>query len=300
VSRSKKLQTAAAEERRKHPGATVEVWAMDEHRIGLKPITRGVWAPIGERPIALGHHRFEWLYVTGFVEPASGRTVWNVSNAVCKEMFGLILADFAKAVGAGARKRIVLQLDNAGWHGPRTWPRPTASASSSDPPTPPNCSRPSICGPSSTNRSPTAASRQSRASTRRSAIAASPCPAARHYPKQHAVPLVATSASAELISRRWYQWRASRRAPATPTRCVRRLTRNFNGRWKRRCREGLSRYERSAGRAQFKAPEVNLTKAIQLAEADKNTGVLAHIARAGSPSDGALPRSLLAVLLAVR
>jgi hypothetical protein len=42
---------------------------MDEHRIGLKPITRGVWAPIGERPIALGHHRFEWLYVTGFVEP---------------------------------------------------------------------------------------------------------------------------------------------------------------------------------------------------------------------------------------
>jgi len=23
---------------------------------------RGVWAPVGERPIALGHHRFEWLY----------------------------------------------------------------------------------------------------------------------------------------------------------------------------------------------------------------------------------------------
>jgi hypothetical protein len=45
---------------------------MDEHRIGLKPITRGVWAPKGERPIALGHHRYEWLYVHGFVEPASG------------------------------------------------------------------------------------------------------------------------------------------------------------------------------------------------------------------------------------
>jgi hypothetical protein len=25
---------------------------MDEHRIGLKPIVRGVWAPVGERPIA--------------------------------------------------------------------------------------------------------------------------------------------------------------------------------------------------------------------------------------------------------
>ena len=97
---------------------------MDEHRIGLKPITRGVWAPIGERPIALGHHRFEWLYVTGFVEPTSGRTVWNVSNAVCKEMFELILADFAKAVGAGAKKRIVLQLDNAGWHSPKNLAAP--------------------------------------------------------------------------------------------------------------------------------------------------------------------------------
>ena len=63
---------------------------MDEHRIGLKPITRGVWAPIGERPVALGHHRFEWLYVAGFVEPESGRTVWNIGNAVCKEMFALI------------------------------------------------------------------------------------------------------------------------------------------------------------------------------------------------------------------
>jgi hypothetical protein len=97
---------------------------MDEHRIGLKPITRGVWAPIGERPIALGHHRFEWLYVTGFVEPATGKTVWNVGNAICKERFEPILADFAKSVGAGPRKRIVLQLDNAGWHGPQNLAMP--------------------------------------------------------------------------------------------------------------------------------------------------------------------------------
>ena len=36
---------------------------MDEHGIGSKPILRGAWAPKGERPIALGHHRYEWLYV---------------------------------------------------------------------------------------------------------------------------------------------------------------------------------------------------------------------------------------------
>ena len=91
---------------------------MDEHRIGLKPILRGVWAPRGERPIALGHHRYEWLYVWGFVEPATGNTVWNVSNAVCKELFEAILLDFAKSAAAGANKRVILQLDGAGWHGP--------------------------------------------------------------------------------------------------------------------------------------------------------------------------------------
>ena len=36
--------------------------------------------------------------------------------------------------------------------------------------------------------------------------------------------------------------------------------------------EGLSRYERSAGRAQFKAPEANLAKAVERAEADQTTG----------------------------
>ena len=85
----------------------------------MKPVTRRVWAPCGEQPIALGHHRFEWLYLTGFVEPATGKTVWNLSNAICKPLFAAILADFAKSVGAGPTKRIILQLDNAGWHGPQ-------------------------------------------------------------------------------------------------------------------------------------------------------------------------------------
>jgi hypothetical protein len=62
----KKLADAVAEEAAKHPGKKIEVFATDEHRIGLKPVTRRVWAPIGERPVAHGHHRFHWLYVTAF------------------------------------------------------------------------------------------------------------------------------------------------------------------------------------------------------------------------------------------
>lgn len=107
----------AAEEAREHPGQPVEVWATDEHRLGLKPVRRRVWAPIGERPLALGHHRYEWLYVTAFVQPTGGETVWYLSDGVSKPFFEKLLADFAETVGAGKQRRIILTLDNAGWHG---------------------------------------------------------------------------------------------------------------------------------------------------------------------------------------
>ncbi|MBD2580401.1 hypothetical protein H6G50_22325, partial [Oscillatoria sp. FACHB-1406] len=34
------------------PEAEIDVWFFDEHRVGLKPILRKVWSPVGERPIA--------------------------------------------------------------------------------------------------------------------------------------------------------------------------------------------------------------------------------------------------------
>ena len=83
----------------------------------MKPILRWVWAPIGARPIALGHHRFEWLYVTAFVSPATGECFWYISNGVSKPFFEALLATFAEEAGAGRDRIIVLVLDNAGWHG---------------------------------------------------------------------------------------------------------------------------------------------------------------------------------------
>ena len=94
----------------------VEVFCTDEHRLGLKSVLRSVWAPEGKRPIALGHHRFQWLYVTAFVGPATGETVWFLSNGVSKPLFAGLLDAFAKEVGAGPNKRVVLLLDNAGFH----------------------------------------------------------------------------------------------------------------------------------------------------------------------------------------
>jgi transposase len=94
----------------------IEVFATDEHRIGLKPILRRVWAPRGERPIALGHHRFQWLYVTAFVSPATGESLWYLSTRVSKALFEETLALFAREVGAGPERIVLLVLDGAGWH----------------------------------------------------------------------------------------------------------------------------------------------------------------------------------------
>jgi hypothetical protein len=86
----------------------------DEHRLGLKPIRRRVWAPVGKRPLALGHHRYERLYVTGFVAPTSGETDWFISNGIAKAFFAKMFEFFARHVGAGQDGRIILRLDNAG------------------------------------------------------------------------------------------------------------------------------------------------------------------------------------------
>ena len=42
-----------------YPEATVELWAMDEHPLGLKPIFRQVWTPAGVRPTVELDWRFQ-------------------------------------------------------------------------------------------------------------------------------------------------------------------------------------------------------------------------------------------------
>jgi transposase len=98
------------------PHAQVELWATDEHRIGLKPLLRRLWAPIGQRPVAIVQHRFAWRYLVGFVHPASGRTIFHLATTVSIPLFEVELAEFARQVGASPSKQIVLVLDRAGWH----------------------------------------------------------------------------------------------------------------------------------------------------------------------------------------
>jgi transposase len=105
-----------AEQRAAHPQAQVEVWAQDEHRIGLQPILRRVWTLSGQRPLAPVWPRYQWCYVVAFVRPETGETFWLLVPRIATDVYGLALDEFARAVGVGPAKRVILVVDQAGWH----------------------------------------------------------------------------------------------------------------------------------------------------------------------------------------
>ena len=89
---------------------------MDEHRLGLKPVIRRVWASPGYRPTAMVHHRYEWLYLYGFVQPTTGQNFWLLLPTVSIAAFNLALQEFAAFVRPGPDKLVRLLVDRAGWH----------------------------------------------------------------------------------------------------------------------------------------------------------------------------------------
>ncbi len=99
-----------------HPGAEVQGWFFDEHRVGLKPILRRVWSPIGEQPTAVVHHRYEWLYIYAFVNPQTGETHFYLIPRVNVTWLNKVFEAFALDVGASEEKIIFLVEDRAGWH----------------------------------------------------------------------------------------------------------------------------------------------------------------------------------------
>jgi transposase len=98
------------------PGKAVEVWAQDEARLGLKPVTRRVWWLKGCRPTSSGRTRYEWLYAYGFARPKTGETFTVLLPRVNVERMADAVAAFAAHADPDGRKILVLVVDNAGWH----------------------------------------------------------------------------------------------------------------------------------------------------------------------------------------
>src|SRR5919112_2569689 len=105
------MQEAAA----RHPEAErVELWFMDEARIGQKGRVTHVWYQKGTRPRGLHEHRFASAHLFGAVCPARDTGVALVLPEVSTAAMNLFLAELAAAVPA--RTHAVLVLNRAGWH----------------------------------------------------------------------------------------------------------------------------------------------------------------------------------------
>ncbi|MGB3401125.1 MAG: IS630 family transposase [Microcoleaceae cyanobacterium] len=92
---------------KQYPEAEIDVWFFDEHKVGLKPILRKVWSPIGERPTAIVSHRYEWLYVYGFVKPKTGETLWYLIPRVNTLWLNLVYKSFAIDAGISEKKSLI-------------------------------------------------------------------------------------------------------------------------------------------------------------------------------------------------
>lgn len=105
----------------------------DEHRIGLHPLKRLIWVEQGEQPIATANWKREWLWLYAFVQPQTSdwtnllvdSEAESPDRVLCPAnprpyvntgLFSRVLKDFADHFGVGQTKRIVLPLDQAGWH----------------------------------------------------------------------------------------------------------------------------------------------------------------------------------------
>ena len=115
----KKLADTLAQVKREHPAEAVELWTQDEARLGLKPVTRRVWAPKGGRPAAHARPGYEWLWLFAAVHPASGRVFWLVLPYLNAGMMQRFLDAFARE-HAPAGGRIVMVLDGASAHRARS------------------------------------------------------------------------------------------------------------------------------------------------------------------------------------
>lgn len=92
----------------------MRVWVMDEARVGQQGTITDVWSPKGSRPRAVRQTRYEWVYLYGAVEPATGESAALLAPHVDTGTMNAFLAILDAERKAG--EHFVLIMDQAGWH----------------------------------------------------------------------------------------------------------------------------------------------------------------------------------------
>lgn len=107
--------------REAYPSAEVELWAEDERGRGSAGPQAGDEEGVGSGGRETRGPLQEGLQVDLplrlLVHPqSSGRVFWLILPTVNAELFSLALEEFAREVGAGESKHVLLVVDKAGWH----------------------------------------------------------------------------------------------------------------------------------------------------------------------------------------
>jgi transposase len=90
------------------------VFALDEARFGQKGSLTPIWARTGSRPTAVKQTRYEWLYLSAAVEPATGDSVALQTPGINTGTFNVFLRMISEHLGPDEVG--VLVMDRAGWH----------------------------------------------------------------------------------------------------------------------------------------------------------------------------------------
>jgi DDE superfamily endonuclease len=99
----------------RHPEAErVELWFMDEARVGQKGRVTHLWYQKGVRPRGVRQQGFSAAHLFGAVCPERGEGVALVLPEVSTAAMDLFLAELSRAIPAGSHAALV--LDGAGWH----------------------------------------------------------------------------------------------------------------------------------------------------------------------------------------
>jgi transposase len=100
--------------RKQNPERTVRVFAQDEARLGLKPITRRMYIRKGQPAVVRVDPRYEWRYAFSAVEPSSGETFSMIWSTVNLKVMQEWVNAFSQWLAPG--DVAILVMDRAGWH----------------------------------------------------------------------------------------------------------------------------------------------------------------------------------------
>lgn len=95
-------------------GKPVEIWFIDEARVGQQGTITRIWAKRGSRPRAPRDRRYEWADLFGAVCPDRSTGAAVIMPEVNVAAMNEHLAEISHCVSIGAIAALV--LDGAGWH----------------------------------------------------------------------------------------------------------------------------------------------------------------------------------------